>query len=90
MAEREEDPEQMPSSGCWKCLLLNLKLCFQLLASQAMWLGQHSKETQELNAFQNSHYYSQTHLKPAKTIDLASMQEEVPQAATPAGKSTIY
>ena len=89
MAETDEDPEQMPSSGCWKSLPLNRKPCLQPLASRAMRLGQHGKETQELTAFQNSHYYSQIYLKPTKTIDLAPTQEGGPQAAAPAGRSTI-
>lgn len=89
MAETDENPEQMPSSGCWKSPPLNCKLCLQLLASQATPPGQHGEEIQELTAFQNSHYYSQIYLNPRKTIDLALTQEEGPQAAAPAGRSAI-
>lgn len=89
MVETDEDPAQMPFSGCWKNLPPNRKLCLQPLASQATRLGQHGKETQELTAFQNSHYYIQIYLKSTKTIDLALMQEESTHAATPAGRSAI-
>lgn len=88
VAEADEDPEQMSSSGCWKSLPPNRKLCLRLLASRVTQLGQHDKETQELTDFQNSHCYSQIYLKPKKTIELAPMQEEGPQAAGPAGRST--
>lgn len=89
MAETDENPEQMPSSGCWKSPPLNCKLCLQPLASRAMLLVQHGKEIQELTAFQNSHYYSQICLNPRKTIDLPLTQEEGPQAAAPARRSAI-
>lgn len=89
MAETDEDPEQMPSSGCWKSLPLNRKLYLQPLASWATRLGQHGKETQELTAFQNSLYHSQIYLRPRKTINLALTQEEGSQAAAPERRIAI-
>lgn len=75
VADTDEDPEQMPSWLLEKPFPKQQALS-QPLASQAEWLGQRSKETQELTVFQNSHYCSQIYLDPTKTVDPAPTWED--------------
>lgn len=76
VAETEGDPKQMPSSGCWKSLPPNRRLCLQQLASRVTQLGQQGKETQELAARTR-----------AATSKLTKNQQTQPTWHPPGGRS---